>query len=188
MESTHHCPSPAQIKRVFDIAADTRKFEIGLFWQRSIFFWGFIAAAFVAYAEIAKESPRDNDLLSAIAAFGVVCSAAWALANRGSKYWQGAWEAKLEAYEKIVLGIELFAEPYSPRCRDWWGEWRFSVSRLTMALSDFTFGLWVFLGARTIPGIPWPSILRGPAIIPIISLLYVTLMLFFARSEKRRRV
>ena len=97
-------------EKIFEHASDIRKFEIGLFWQRSLFFWGFIAAAFVAYAAIADATPPDTDLLLAIAAFGFVCSVAWALANRGSKYWQESWEAKLETFENDVLGIPLYSE------------------------------------------------------------------------------
>ncbi len=38
--------------KILEMAVDVRKFEIGLFWQRSLFFWGFIAATFLAYANI----------------------------------------------------------------------------------------------------------------------------------------
>lgn len=37
---------------ILKLAAEVRKFEIERFWSRSIFFWGFIAAAFVAYAQL----------------------------------------------------------------------------------------------------------------------------------------
>jgi len=33
--------SSRRAEKYFDVAADVRKFEIGLFWQRSLFFWGF---------------------------------------------------------------------------------------------------------------------------------------------------
>ena len=39
--------SDEQKKKILEIAAEIRKFEIEKFWQRSIFFWGFIGAAFV---------------------------------------------------------------------------------------------------------------------------------------------
>lgn len=181
---THRATPDSQ--KIFDVALDIRKFEIGLFWQRSLFFWGFIAAAFVAYAEVVKEPQHDNDIALAIASFGVVCSVAWSLANRGSKYWQGAWEAKLETYEQDVLGIPLFAAEYTPRQWLWWGEWRYSVSRLAMALSDFTVGLWVVLGAKAIPGIPWPKCLSASCVIPIVTALYVIAMLWWGRSGKRQ--
>lgn len=36
----------------FDAALATRQFEIDLYWKRSLFFWGFIGAAFVAVAAV----------------------------------------------------------------------------------------------------------------------------------------
>jgi hypothetical protein len=69
----------------FDVAVQVRNFEIDLFWKRSVFFWGFIASAFIGYAALRKDSPN---LALLIACFGMVCSCAWTLLNRGSKYWQ----------------------------------------------------------------------------------------------------
>jgi len=67
----------------YDVALATRNFEIELFWKRSLFFWGFIASAFVGYATLVKEHLA---LAVLIACFGFVCSVAWSLVNRGSKY------------------------------------------------------------------------------------------------------
>lgn len=170
------------VEEVFRYAFETRKFEIGLFWQRSLFFWGFIAAAFVAYAAITTLDVPDKTLLLGIACFGVVCSVAWTLANRGSKYWQGAWEAKLETFEDSFLGVKLFSEPYTPRNKAWWGEWRYSVSRLTIALSDFTVGLWVLLMIRNAPTFHWPICLDISVLMVIGTVLYVLFMIIFGRS------
>ncbi len=30
----------ARVLKILELASDIRKFEIGLFWQRSAFFWG----------------------------------------------------------------------------------------------------------------------------------------------------
>ena len=64
-----------------------RKFEIDLFWKRSLFFWTFIGAALVAYAALMKE--REDELSFAVACFGALCSLAWTLqivaANFGKK-------------------------------------------------------------------------------------------------------
>ena len=175
--------------KILAIALDTRKFEIGLFWQRSLFFWGFIASAFVAYAEAIKDDNRNEDIAMAIAAFGLVCSVAWTLANRGSKYWQEAWEAKLETYEDTVLGVRLFGHPYEPRHQDcsWWGNssrrWRFSVSRLAVALSDFTVGIWVVLLARLIPAPRcMPAIPPDWFWMPAVTAAYVVAMFIWSRA------
>ena len=75
----------AKIRKMFETASEVRKFEITLFWTRSLFFWGFIAAAFVAIAALKNDQATLSLLISE---FGVVCSLAWTLGNRGSKYWQ----------------------------------------------------------------------------------------------------
>jgi hypothetical protein len=77
-----------QREKILEYAPDVRKFEIGLFWRRSLFFWGIIGAAFVAYGVLINQA--DKDFALAVACFGLVCSIAWMLQNRGSKYWQGS--------------------------------------------------------------------------------------------------
>ena len=96
--------TPAQKEKILEYAADVRKFEINLFWQRSLFFWGFIGAAFIAYASFHESN--EKELRAIIASFGLICSIAWTLQNRGSKYWQEAWEQKVRAVERDVLGIQ----------------------------------------------------------------------------------
>ena len=97
-------------EKYFDVAADVRKFEIGLVWQRSLFFWGFIGAAFVAYSDMGGTDHADHNGQIVVACFGFVCSFAWTLLNRGSKYWQEAWETKTERKEREVLLDSLFVE------------------------------------------------------------------------------
>lgn len=52
--------------KIFETAADVRKFEIGLFWQRSLFFWGLIAATFLAYANIKADDAKIK--------FAIICA------------------------------------------------------------------------------------------------------------------
>lgn len=137
-------------------AAEVRQFEIGLFWQRSLFFWGFSGAALVAYSAFTQ--PEDRDLRFMIACFGFLCSLAWTLANRGSKYWQEAWEQKVESAQEAVLGIKLFSD-IAPLKKQGivWSARRYSVTRLTIALSDATTIAWVALGANASPGLAWKA-------------------------------
>lgn len=172
-------------EKAFDEASDVRKFEIGLFWQRSLFFWGFIASAFLAYADVGKEKSPDHDLLLAIAAFGLVCSVAWTLANRGSKYWQENWEAKLKSLEEDVLGQKLYSTNYGIHRQQWWGAARFSVSRLTIALSDFAVGLWIFMAVRSISGIRWAPFWQGQVLIPALVFAYIVMMLWRCKSRNK---
>jgi hypothetical protein len=139
---------------VLKYAVEMRKFEIERFWHRSLFFWGFIGAAFVAYAQIAgKDDPviRQNGIQFLISCFGLVCSVAWTLQNRGSKYWQEAWEAKVESVELDVLGVNLFSNREPLQTKGFWGAQVFSVTRLAIALSDFTVLVWVALAVSAFP-------------------------------------
>lgn len=121
----------------FDISVQTRNLEIGLFWSRSLFFWGFISAAFIGYAAL-----RQSELRILVACFGMVCSCAWSLVNRGSKYWQESWETKVERFEPHVTG-PLFAKEEAPQDKGCWlGSKKYSVSKLAIALSDYVSLLW----------------------------------------------
>jgi hypothetical protein len=138
----------SQKERILELASEMRKFEIGLLWQRSLFFWGFIGASFIAYAQF-REMEEIN-FAAIIGGFGLVCSAAWTLQNRGSKYWQEAWEQKVQAVETDVLGIPLFSNPEPREEKGFWGAKRFSVSGLLIALSDFSTLIWLVLLAATL--------------------------------------
>ncbi len=130
-------------KKRFDVAVQIRNFEINLFWKRSLFFWGFIASAFVGYAALSK---YQSDLSVIVACFGMVCSFAWTLVNRGSKYWQESWETKVEKYEAVLIGA-LFAEEEAVQSHKgfWLGARKYSVSKLATALSDYVFVLWFII-------------------------------------------
>jgi hypothetical protein len=180
--------------KLFDVALATRNFEIELLWKRSLFFWGFIAAAFIAYAAFNKD--RDDKVTAmAIANFGAICSLCWTLANRGSKYWQQAWERRLFETEFEALGSKPFGGAFIPDAsrRHLWGQWsvgwHFSVSRLAIALSDFTFLIWIFLVVRLLPGAHWPQCLgiEPAVIIPIGTLIYALVILKFSASENKDR-
>lgn len=135
-----------QDAEILKYAADLRKFEIERFWTRSIIFWGFISATLVAFG-VAKDFPRLQTLA---AYYGLLCSIAWSLQNRGSKYWHESWEQKVEAVQIKVLGTDLFSnkEPIKMR-KGLFGPWlqarRYSSSRLLMILSDASCLVWLSL-------------------------------------------
>lgn len=129
------------LMKAYETAVETRKLEIELFWSRSLFFWGFIASAFVAYATLRE---YGSDVSVVVACFGVVCSIAWSLGNRGGKFWQESWETKVERIEPSVTGT-MFADPEAVQTHKnfWLRGRRFSVSKLAIALSDYTIILWL---------------------------------------------
>lgn len=136
-----------QKREILKYASEVRKFEIERFWQRSLFFWGFIGAAFIAYAQLAGK----EDLSFLISCFGLVCSVAWTLQNRGSKYWQEAWETKVKSVEQDVLGVALFSHHEPLQHKGFWGARTFSVTKLAIALSDFTVLVWIALAVKAFP-------------------------------------
>jgi hypothetical protein len=191
---------------LFSTAADVRKFEIDLFWKRSVFFWGFISAAFVGYATLIKS--QTPTLALPLACFGMVCSVAWTLVNRGSKYWQEAWERKVERVEKEATNSTPFAteEPLDKSKGPWLRARRMSVSKLTIALSDFTSAIWAMLVLRTAAvswaafhpefetegkctrwlwsGLKWANANQG-ILLPLGSIIFVLLMLWQGRTTPR---
>lgn len=133
----------AAIQKAFDIAHENRKLEIQLFWQRSLFFWGFVAAALVGYIGTFKE---DSPLTMVFAVFGLICSVVWSQGNRGSKYWQEYWEKKVNFLQHHSTGNIFYdRRPTTPKFWDVFEGRRISVSKLTMALSDSSVFLWFTL-------------------------------------------
>ena len=131
-----------QKKKKYDVALATRNFEIELFWKRSVFFWGFIASAFVGYATLIK---NEESIAIVVACFGFVCSVAWSLVNRGSKYWQENWESIVVSIEKDVTGDLFTSRAEQQKKGVWLTSRKFSVSKVTIALSDFTVMIWTVI-------------------------------------------
>ena len=132
-----------KIQKRYEVSLETRKFEIDLFWRRSIFFWGFIAAAFIAYASYSGDKTYNPYLRIIISFFGFACSFCWTLVNRGSKYWQENWEHQVDIIEDKVTG-PLFKIPAAiDTTKNWWLRARkYSVSKITIALSDYVVLVW----------------------------------------------
>ncbi len=192
-------------KEKFKVSLETRNFEIELFWKRSLFFWGFIASAFLAFASLEKD---NSNYAIVIANFGMVCSFAWTLANRGSKFWIDNWEDKLFYYENY-FEKGLFAKPIGTedKCFPYYKK-RFSVSKLAIALSDFTFSIWLgiviiktlksfsiikilnilnsFSNIKIVNGLLLIfSTLSTNGLLLIFSILFIIYMLFFCKGKNK---
>ena len=175
-------PDGEQLIKALAYAAETRRFEIERFWQRSLFFWGFIAAAFVAYAALSNPQ-YDPHLRQLMAAFGLVSSFAWTLQNRGSKYWQEAWEQKVERLETKVLGQRLFGRQEPRKPTGLWGAQRYSASRLISGLSDFTVLTWFALASAAFYVRPFAKVDAVAAVIAIVTIIYCVALVTFGRSQ-----
>lgn len=177
------------LMKAYETAVETRKLEIQLFWSRSLFFWGFIASAFVAYAALRRYS---SDMSVVIACFGLVCSIAWSLGNRGGKFWQESWETKVERIEPSVTGA-MFSQPEEVQSQKnfWLRSRRYSVSKLAIALSDYTILLWFAIIVWEIIRLfgSWTDIAFAKpwSIIVFISfsVIYAVSLLFAGRSTMR---
>lgn len=160
----------------YEIALATRNFEIELFWKRSIFFWGFIASSFVGYTTVFKDSPSLSFIISC---FGFVCSVAWGLVNRGSKYWQENWESIVAEIEDDITG-ELF-KSRSPRKTKgiWLSSRKFSVSKVTIALSDFTVLVWLGLMLFHVINSFQITLCDGKSLLILLAFLFSIIFVFF---------
>jgi hypothetical protein len=129
-------------KKRFDAAVEALQFEIDLFWKRSLFYWGFVGAAFVAFASSHGTKPG---LAIIVASFGVVCSLSWSMVNRGSKYWQEFWEAEVGNVEDAVTGVLFKGHGHLQDKGLWLSARRYSASKLTIGLSDYVCILWLVI-------------------------------------------
>jgi hypothetical protein len=173
--------------KTLEIADEVRRFEIGLFWTRSLFFWGFSATALAAYGGALHA--KATGFQFGAGCVGLVCATAWTLVNRGSKYWQENWERKADlAQVPIQLSVELFAAPErQPAIREGW-LWRakhFSVSGATIAFSDFTVLVWLGLILAATPLRVCIPLWAKEAGIFIVTFAFVVAILVFSSRSGR---
>lgn len=143
------------IKNALKKAWEIRNFEIKLYWQRALYFWGFIALAFYAPIAILKFKtdfilhPMLNKFffITIICMLGCFLSFAWYLANRGSKYWQENWENWINTLEEYKYG-NLYSEPFEQKDikSHWSGSGKFSLSRINIVISLVVTVVWGFTG------------------------------------------
>lgn len=132
--------------QLYEKILELRKFEIENFWKRALFFWGIIAIIYAGYF-----SMKSEDYPIIIALVGFLFNVIFSLSIRGSKYWQENWETRASEYEKenhFVL-FEKNKVEYEER-HFFTIPYRFSVSKLTMLLSDLSTLLWLSLWIKEI--------------------------------------
>jgi len=136
-----------RLKAAFEKAWDIRNFEIDKFWQRSAYFWGFIAFIFGGYVySITCESScivKEMYLDLYIILLGSIFSVAWLLVIKGSKRWQDNWEAHIDKLEDEITGPLYKTLFYK-------GKWFFSVSKINERLAWVVITVWFFLFIRYI--------------------------------------
>lgn len=136
-------------ERHYNRAIANRSMEIDLYWRRSLFFWTFIAAAFVAYGLVATQLSEKDPRAFVVACFGFLCSFAWVLVNRGSKRWKEHWEGVVR--DRELGDTKVFRSKMDFSWDSPLGRAPFSVSRVTTGLSILTAGAWVMLAIAALP-------------------------------------
>ncbi len=136
-------PERERIEAALDRAHEIRQFEIRLYWQRSLFFWGFVLTLFAGLGLMltAEKQAILTDIMSVgIALLGFFTTCAWHFIEKGSKAWQANWELHIDCLEDGITG-KLY------KARLWLGGKKdnfFSVSKITQTVI-FVFGIFWFL-------------------------------------------
>ena len=145
-------PNKDLINKALEIALDTRKFEIELYWKRTAYFVLFISAVFIGYYKIIQTDKWIIDiyqkewLLLLLAALGFLLSLLWYMANRGSKFWQENWEAHIEQLS-MYSGIPIFGiiKRREHSIRNLMQEYPFSVSKVNQMVSLIITFTWLLM-------------------------------------------
>ena len=103
-----------KIKNAFEKAHDIRKFETGMYWQRSAYLWGFIsvlaaACAYCFVASLDKDITNSSKMMYVaaiilISILGYILCNLWQKIMYASKYWQENWEFHIDMLEPYVSG------------------------------------------------------------------------------------
>jgi len=130
-------------KAAFEKAWETRNYEIDKFWQRSMFFWGFIASIFGGYIIIItgefNQTAKDMYLDFYLILLGIIFSVAWLLVILGSKRWQENWENHIDYLEDEITG-PLYKSLYYKKKKNY-----YSVSGINKILAWVVIVTWVVL-------------------------------------------
>jgi hypothetical protein len=83
-----------------------------------------------------------------------------------------------------VLGVDLFANREPIQRKGFWGAQTFSVSRLAIALSDFTVLVWIALALKSFPFLALPAAPNDAVIAAVVTVVYVALLFTCRQSER----
>ena len=84
-------PEEEMVKAALEKAHEIGQFEIRLYWQRSLFFWGFILTFFGAYMLLLSQEKLSNFIILALPILALIelfSSFAWYHIELGSASWQ----------------------------------------------------------------------------------------------------
>lgn len=101
----------SKLAKAYEVALDTRKFEIELYWKRATYFWAIAAVVLGAIGLVVANSIKDGRLatypilfmLETLSCVGFIVTKAWQYVNLGGKFWQHNWELHVDVLEQEVL-------------------------------------------------------------------------------------
>lgn len=104
-------PKDSKLAKAYEVALDTRKFEIDLYWKRAAYFWAIAAVILGAIGLLVTNAIKDNRLnsypilfmLETLSCIGFIVTKAWQYVNLGGKFWQVNWELHVDILEEQVL-------------------------------------------------------------------------------------
>ncbi|XNT04668.1 hypothetical protein AB6D20_026120 [Vibrio splendidus] len=142
-----------KLEAAFYQVADTRKFEIEMYWKRATYFWALIAVTFAGYFSVLASTgiPHNKFLSMILAGIGLIFTFGWHRANRGSKYWQENWENHMDLLEDALTGPlykTLLERPYEKMPfieKHFTGPKSTSVSKINQWISICVLGVWSLL-------------------------------------------
>ncbi len=90
---------------MYEIAMKNREFELQIFWQRLLFFVGFLASILVALTQ--DKVLDDPWLQTLLCCAGILVSLSFWFVINAAKYWSENWESKVKILEE-KLGYEFW--------------------------------------------------------------------------------
>lgn len=175
-----------ELGKLLDRAYDIRKFEIGLFWQRALYFWGFIAASFTAYFLVADKYNTSPHLKLMVTCMGFIFALSWLLINRASTHWKENWEAIIDRIEEELklplykLNIHdsskgIFKSIFDKSIFD---RKHYRISQINIILCYFIVAIWLMLLISSIAEIELCKLLTSTfnnyVLIKTVAILLVT--------------
>jgi len=134
-------------EKAYEIANDTRKFEIDNYWKRANYYWLFQTAVYGGYfysvtAKWDKNLCKHPEyIIVGITCLGFLTALAWLFSNIGSKQWQKNWESHVDMLEDGIAG---------PLYKVGIHEKTWSVSKINEIVSGFSVIAWILLGIETV--------------------------------------
>lgn len=147
IDNIYQITDTKKLEAAYEKAWENRNYEIDKSWTRALYFWGFIAAAFIAYTALITS--EKNDIITAmhidllVIAMGMIFSIAWLLVIKGSKQWQENWEKHIDYLEDFISGRIHKTVFYSESKH-------YSVSKLNKTMAFTVLFVWIGLFLQTL--------------------------------------